>query len=198
MRSGRPRDDADPYRLGLVSIGMRSNPYGASIAPNPTRIRKTMAMEDPRHGALFGAAWLLAAVAATEDAGVDAMALASPSGPFGLVNLEGPTPRLRPCFHVFRALHEMRSGQRLRTESPAPALHAVATTRNGSVSLIAANLSTTDQVLALPQPAEVRRLDATTSAEAAHDPDWLSNTPFVNSETVSLPPFALAFARMDA
>ena len=54
------------YRLGLVSIGMRSNPYGAEVAPNPEGVRRPMAMIDPRQRGLFAAAWMVGAMAATE------------------------------------------------------------------------------------------------------------------------------------
>jgi D-apionolactonase len=37
-----------PLRLGLVSIGMRGNPYGAAVAENPARRRVAMALDDPR------------------------------------------------------------------------------------------------------------------------------------------------------
>src|SRR3546814_9727014 len=39
-----------PYRLGLVSIGMRSNPYGAAVAGHPDQLRKPMAGVDRSEG----------------------------------------------------------------------------------------------------------------------------------------------------
>ena len=66
-----------------------SNPYGADIAPNPEKIRQTMARYDPRHFSLFGAAWAVGAVAATQRFDIRSMALASPSGPFGIVSFDG-------------------------------------------------------------------------------------------------------------
>jgi hypothetical protein len=53
------------YRLGLVAIGMRSNPYGAATKENPEQVRMAMAHSDPRQRGLFGAAWALGALAAT-------------------------------------------------------------------------------------------------------------------------------------
>lgn len=47
------------YRLGPITIGMQRNPYGSRITSNPARIRTTMAQDDPRHQATFGAAWLV-------------------------------------------------------------------------------------------------------------------------------------------
>jgi hypothetical protein len=71
-----------PIRLGLVSIGMRTNPYGAGVAPNPERARKAMAQEDPRQATAFAAEFARAAYAAAAAAGCEAIALSSPAGPF--------------------------------------------------------------------------------------------------------------------
>lgn len=72
-----------PLHLGLFSIGMRSNPYGAAVAANPTRQRVPMAMEDPRQDADFAAAYALAVLARAAVAGVHSLALAMPGGPLG-------------------------------------------------------------------------------------------------------------------
>ncbi|WP_127902418.1 hypothetical protein [Solirhodobacter olei] len=194
FRSARALAPEKPYRLGLVSIGMRSNPYGASTAPNPERMRKAMAMDDPRHGALFGAAWLLAAIAATEGAGVEAMALGAPAGPFGLVEAD----RLRPVFHLFRALQTMSPGRRLRPRLADRAIHVVAAALAGGTVLAAANLGTAPRAFTLPARARVRRLDTETLAAAETDPDWLTHAPAYQASAIDLPPFALAFAELDA
>ena len=55
------------YRLGLISIGMRSNPYGADVVANPDQIRLAMAGTDPRQRGLFAAAWAIGAVEATNN-----------------------------------------------------------------------------------------------------------------------------------
>ncbi|MEY4983070.1 MAG: hypothetical protein RIR62_1336 [Pseudomonadota bacterium] len=72
-----------PLHLGLLSIGMRSNPYGAAVAANPARQRLPMAMEDPRQGTGFAAAYAVALLARAAVAGVDSLALAMPAGPLG-------------------------------------------------------------------------------------------------------------------
>jgi D-apionolactonase len=72
-----------PLHLGLLSIGMRSNPYGASVAPNPERLRLPMAMEDPRQETGFAAAYAVAVLARAAAAGVESLALAMPGGPLG-------------------------------------------------------------------------------------------------------------------
>jgi D-apionolactonase len=72
-----------PLHLGLLSIGMRSNPYGAAVAPNPDRLRLPMAMDDPRQGTGFAAAYAVAVLARAAAAGVGSLALAMPDGPLG-------------------------------------------------------------------------------------------------------------------
>jgi D-apionolactonase len=55
------------YRLGPITIGMQRNPYGTRITSNPDRVRTTMAQDDPRHQATFGAAWLVKYASAVVD-----------------------------------------------------------------------------------------------------------------------------------
>ncbi len=74
---------ARPLHLGLLSIGMRSNPYGADVAPNPDGRRLPMAMDDPRQGTGFAAAYAVAVLARAAAAGVESLALAMPDGPLG-------------------------------------------------------------------------------------------------------------------
>ena len=72
-----------PLHLGLFSIGMRSNPYGADVAPNPDRIRLPMAMDDPRQDTGFAAFYAVCILALAAKAGVGSLALAMPDGPLG-------------------------------------------------------------------------------------------------------------------
>jgi D-apionolactonase len=72
-----------PLHLGLLSIGMRSNPYGAAVAPNPERLKLPMAMDDPRQDTDFAAAYAVGILARAAAAGVDSLALAMPGGPLG-------------------------------------------------------------------------------------------------------------------
>jgi hypothetical protein len=72
-----------PLHLGLLSIGMRSNPYGAGVAANPERIRLPMAGEDPRQDTGFAAAYAVAVLARAAAAQVESLALAMPGGPLG-------------------------------------------------------------------------------------------------------------------
>ncbi len=86
--------------LGLISIGMRSNPYGAAVAPNPDRRRIAMAMADPRQATDFAAAWAVGAAAAAARGGVASFAPAMTAGPLGL----GRDGALWPLFEVVAAL----------------------------------------------------------------------------------------------
>ena len=72
-----------PLHLGLFSIGMRSNPYGAAVAPNPGRLKLPMAAEDPRQDTGFAAAYAVGILARAAAAGVDSLALAMAGGPLG-------------------------------------------------------------------------------------------------------------------
>jgi hypothetical protein len=111
--SARILAERGEYRLGLVSIVMRSNPYGSGVVANPDQIRLPMAGTDPRQRGLFGAAWAVGAVAATEQHGISSIALATPVGPFGIIYRRAAWSQpiydnggaaIYPLFHVVRAL----------------------------------------------------------------------------------------------
>ncbi|NVK35205.1 MAG: hypothetical protein HWE23_12040 [Rhodobacteraceae bacterium] len=87
FRSARALGGSKPYRLGLVSIGMRSNPYGAELLPNPRHEKRTMTDTDPRQTSEFAATYAIAATALAAADGAEAICLAAPAGPF---SLQGP------------------------------------------------------------------------------------------------------------
>lgn len=93
-----------PMRLGLVSIGMRSNPYGAAMAANPDRSKITMTGEDPRQTEPFAAAYAVAAFALAAQAGVEAITLAAPVGRLGMASDDG---LLHPLGEVLMALTKL-------------------------------------------------------------------------------------------
>lgn len=99
-----------PIRLGLVSIGMRTNPYGAGLVPNPNGDRLAMAGDDPRQSETFAAAYAVAAIALAAEAGVEAITLAAPAGRFGVAGKDGP----RPIAEAVRALTAL--GDRVQVE----------------------------------------------------------------------------------
>jgi hypothetical protein len=83
-----------PIRLGLVSIGMRSNPYGADVAANPHGQRIAMAQYDPRQATAFAAEFAREAYAIAAREGIEAIALTSLGGPFGLGGGSHPIAQL--------------------------------------------------------------------------------------------------------
>ncbi|MEX1663713.1 hypothetical protein AB4874_19205 [Thioclava sp. 15-R06ZXC-3] len=92
-----------PQRLGLVAIAMRSNPYGASLAENPDGLPHTMTANDRRHSGDAGAAFAAAAVMLAAECGIEALCIAAPKGPFGLVDHRGtPTPLAKLIEHLQR------------------------------------------------------------------------------------------------
>lgn len=81
-----------PLRLGLIAIGMRTNPNGAATMPNPDGERIPMAAEDPRHATDFAARFAEGAWREAAAGGVAELALAMPSGPFGIQRDRRPFP----------------------------------------------------------------------------------------------------------
>jgi hypothetical protein len=117
-RSTRAFIGADkPYRNGPSTIAMQQNPYGSRAFDNPNRKRIAMANRDPRHDALFGAAWTLGYAAQTADGQLEALTFAALTGPFGL--LAGDA--VLPVFHVIRLLAKATGLSRLAVASSHPA-----------------------------------------------------------------------------
>lgn len=193
-----------PYRLGLASIGMRSNPYGADVADNPTQVRQTMARHDPRQCGLFGAAFAVGVLHATQGRAVDCVALAAPVGPFGIVAQDQPVKRvyydvnpqavIHPVFHVVRLATRMAKRQRLTVSGLPGGLHAVAAGDGGDWTMMIANLSDQPRSVRLPDEANVRSLDVSAFAQAVADPDWLVNSRSHRTADIVLEPYCTAFA----
>jgi hypothetical protein len=176
-----------PYRLGLVSIGMRSNPYGSRLADNPDNRRVPMAAADPRQRGLFAAAWMIGAVAATEGSAVKSLALGAPAGPLGLLDDKGAP---YPAFHAFRALARLSGRRRLALGLAAP-FAGVAAEIDGHAHAVIANLGTTPHDLDLGAEAEALLLDHRLGSA-----DWLDSAPRAKVRALTLPPFAVAMLRL--
>ncbi|MEQ8655823.1 MAG: hypothetical protein RIC24_00780 [Hyphomicrobiales bacterium] len=106
FRSAKALSGGLPIRLGLVSVGMRSNPYGAALAPNPNRAKITMTGDDPRQREPFAAAYAVAVFALAAQAGVEAITLAAPSGRLGMMKDDGS---LLPIGEALNALATLGS-----------------------------------------------------------------------------------------
>lgn len=140
------------YRLGLVSIGMRTNPYGADVAANPERTRRAMARIDPRQDGVFAAAYAVAAYAAAARGGVDAIALAAPSGPFGIIDESGAR---RPIQAALVALARFQGEPVVPVEGLGEGLVGLVTAGRGRRRALIANPTLEPRSLALPEGAGV-------------------------------------------
>ncbi|MBZ9938386.1 hypothetical protein LB518_18955 [Mesorhizobium sp. BR1-1-16] len=186
------------YQLGLVSIGMRSNAYGPERPADPEGRRLAMAKVDPRQRGLFAASFAVGAVAATEGSDVEAMALATLTGPFGMIHSAARWPQpffddqaeavVYPLFHVVRALAGL-AGLRRRAVSGLPA--GIAAVAAGPM-LILANLSAETRDLALPRQAVIRLLDTDSFTAAAGDPLWLDR-PGDTADQITMGAYSVAF-----
>ncbi|WP_394691800.1 hypothetical protein [Hoeflea sp.] len=184
------------YRLGLTAIGMRSNPYGQSVSANPGQIRLTMATWDPRARGLFGAAWAVSALARTEGFGIEAIALAAPTGPFGILATETPVPRpwfgdhpeatVYPIFHALK--FAAGGGQRLQVKGVPPGLAALAFVSCTGARTMIANLSGTPHEIKFAETARAAVLDADSFVAAVTNPDW------IETALVPLPASSLTLA----
>ncbi|HEY4298605.1 MAG TPA: hypothetical protein VGM85_19190 [Paraburkholderia sp.] len=141
-RSCRALIGAQPYAIGPVSLGMRQNPYGSRVMPNPARERIAMAGFDPRQQALFGAAWLTGYAASLAGAHIETLSLGALTGARGLVGVEQAVTRY-PAFHVAQALARMGGLTRLRGTGVDPREIACVAARDGSggIRLLVANLT---------------------------------------------------------
>lgn len=186
-----------PYHLGLVSIGLRTNPHGAGVAPNPGNIRIAAAGADPRQRGLFGAAWAVGATAATEGYGVSSLALGALAGPQGLMagpaRPRGQAGRIYPIFHAVRALAALAGAPRLRIEGLPAGLAGVAGTLPGGARLILANLAASPAAVGLPRGARLRVLGRSSFGRACADPRWLDRSPRSRLPRVELESFEVAF-----
>jgi hypothetical protein len=163
--------------LGLVAIGMRSNPYGAAVAPNPDRQRIPMAMDDPRQRTGFAAAWAVAAAAAAARGGIASYAPAMTSGPLGL----GTDADLWPLFEVVAALAALGGSPVEATGGPSSGLIRLLGRGRRGIAGLAANLGPDPVEIAPPDGATLTLVDGTHA-----------------TATTTLPPFGVAIFRTAA
>lgn len=196
------------YRLGLVAIGMRSNPYGSSVMKNDLQNRIAMACADPRQRGLFAAAWAVGVVAATEGHKVTSLALSALVGPFGAIYRheswlqpgyhETEGPMVYPIFHVLRFMSFMGGAPRLLMRPVGNGIVGLASKDQSQIRIIVANLGTSASSISLPRDAEIRCLSADNFRSAILDPHWLDNEPANHGSNLNLTPFGIAFVRMTA
>lgn len=206
-----------PCRLGLVSIGMRSNPYGAAVADNPNNVRQPMAMHDPRQTGLFAAAWAVGAIAAAVGHPVESASIAAPSGPFGIVSEPQPVPRpmydekakrkVYPLYHVLRFASGLARGKRARfdnsgdqydhpLDNPYYGLHGFAAVVDGRARAVVTNLGRWAHTLTGPgKEFHAAVLDEASFDYATRNPRWLEDASRVFRQPVTLEPYATAFLK---
>ncbi|MQT14956.1 hypothetical protein [Segnochrobactrum spirostomi] len=182
LRSARALAGDAPHWIGPIGIGARLNPYGAGPTANPDQIRVGLADADPRQRGLLAAAWHLGYAATIAHHGVAALALAAPTGPFGLIASLQTYPRAwwdensdaltYPLFHVVADLAEAAGEPSLAAVSTDPSIAALAWRADAGRTLILANLSAEPRRVAIDGlgPARLRVLDAATLPLAARNP----------------------------
>ncbi len=170
------------YRIGLIGIGARLNPYGPGPTPNPGQARVGLADADPRQRGLFAAAWHLGYAATVAPLGVATLALGAPVGPFGLVSTPQPYPRavwddvepgsVYPLHFVAADLAEAAGRSLLAVPASDPRLATLAYLGPSGRTVLIANLSPAPVALTLAGlgRATWRRLDAESALRAALDP----------------------------
>lgn len=206
FESARAIGGALPYRLGLVSIAGRTNPYGAGAAENPEQIRQTLAQLDPRQRGLFAAAWAVGVLAATAGHGVEALCLAAPVGPFGIAYENQPWPQpgfdgnddalVYPLFHVVKAAVSMAGATRLKIGGLPDRVQAFGVRRSDGDSLLIANVGPVPQRVVFGADAHIRILDTRSFDAAIGNPDWTANAPETVANSVDLQHYATAFVRL--
>jgi hypothetical protein len=130
---------------GPLAIAPTVNPYGPSLAETDGTSRTCLAASDPRHGALFGAAHLLAAIVGVLPT-AEAIAPLHANGPTGLVD---PTGAPYPLAFVHAELGQAEGAALV----PAPAAQGVAGlawARDGRFTALLANVGTEEREIELP------------------------------------------------
>lgn len=136
--SARSIAGATPLHLGLMSIGMRSNPYGAAVADNPRGARLAMAMNDPRQPTAFAATFAVAIAAAAARGRVASFAPAMTSGPLGMGG--GRDGGLYPLFHIVAALAALAGSTVVVRGAAATGLITIMGSGKRGIAGVAANL----------------------------------------------------------
>ena len=174
------------YRLGLVSIGMRGNPYGASLNDNAKMQRMTMTADDPRQQGIFAAAYAIGVATMVAQSGIDAVALAATAGPFSMTNDD---LSLRPIYHAIKALSTI-SGQAVTPLFDLPSSIIGLSFEGG---MIVANCGLNPVSLDCPHD-QVAILNVATFDTAAQNPDWIKMAEKAVGKTVTLEPFDCLFS----
>ncbi len=179
---------------GVAVSPLRFMPRADQAANNPRRAR------DPRHSALFGAAWTLGALSQAALAGAARVSVAEAVGPEGVLAEGVPGRQVHPLFHVLAVATALAGATPLETVCARPTeLAALAVATRHGVELLAANLRPEPATISLQGPWRarlVRQLDERSAAEALAQPlAWRRSGPAPaasGTAELTLPPYALA------
>ncbi len=186
VRSVRALAGETPYRIGLAAIAMRESPYSAGPVPNLEGRRLAATRTDPRHRALFGAAWALGFAARAAEAGVEALTLAMPTRAFGLLG-DLPGEPIAPLYAVVQGLAAgAGSERRVVAKADGARVAAIAHEADGGVALWLANLTSTSLVIVVAGylPTRLGRLGTST-------PDGFAEWQPFSGPRLILEPFAV-------
>lgn len=181
-------------RIGLAAIGSRGNAFGGGEAPNPGRVRKAMALNDPRQVGLIAAAYAIGVASAMVEGRAEAYAASSLAGPFGVATADDRYPVL----FAVQALRRFSGRPMVRLVPLPEGAYGVAVQGDApdTVRAAIANATDADVVVTLPAGAAFRRLDERSAPAAAVDPGWLDGpVEAVGPDgAVMLPRYAVVFA----
>ena len=162
LATAQARANTRPLWLGPCTIAPRHAPYGPDVFANPDLKRIAMAGIDPRHAALFGAAYAVGLAAHCATGAVEMLTLAAPFGPFGLLNADGSP---RPIMAVQTALSHAAASPAVSMSIPG--LTGLAWQTGDSHSALIANISDTPVTADLPATSQHQRLGPHALWEAA-------------------------------
>ncbi len=185
--SGRAIAGARSYRVGPASIGLALNPDGPPRWRKAADGRQTMVRNDPRHAALFGAAWAIGYAAAAAPI-VDELTLGHATGDFGAL---GPGGKPRPIYHVLRGLARGQGKHRLAVTAGDNRLAALGFVAASSAEIWLANLSPDTITVGLPKGASIALLDASVAAASLQEVGLLDRSKLAGA-ALELGAFAVA------
>lgn len=213
IRSTRAIIGSTPYRIGPSHMGNSFNPYGSAFTPNPHNIRLAMSRMDPRHRALFGAAWHLGYMSQAAEWRIEAVTMASPVGEFGVAyrRMRESQPwydtfgkaRVYPVFHVIRGLAEAAGSRHMEARSSDISRVRAVAWRKGKVTQIWLG-----NIREIPVEVKLRGLpagkvalnviDEASFEDAVIDPAFGKRSMPLTGKSVTLSPFAVARLEMGA
>ena len=204
-RSVRAIVHGKEWNVGPSAIGMRDNPYGATVVNNPNDIRQAMSRNDPRQRGLLAAVFDVGYFAHFAYGGASAIALGGLAGPFGTLPSKAPWKQpffdenqgVYPVYHVRRALSSLAGGTLLATYVSTPRnVQIIAVKKGWGIELVLANLtdaSVSIELSDLGSQARLRLLDEESFSEAANDPEFMMREgTFITGKIFSMPAYAIA------